>query len=356
MPRHNHHEKPYDEGTLEKLELFQDYVREWLPVFFHSSFVDNIQIFDFFAGPGRDLDGVPGSPLIICEEIRSALNVTKYPSSKIKMYLNEFDREKYDQLLRAISPYRNELSRVDFSLSNEAFLDIFSKWQPLMQGNANLLFFDQNGFQQITPSIFQAIVQLPYTDFIFFISSSMINRFKNETRDYVPVNDEDFSLMNGTNVHRIVTNAYNRLVPPVLDYYLGPFSIKKGPNVYGLIFGSGHPLGIDKFLHVAWKHGGDANFDIDNDRIDPVQPFLFSEFNKRSKIAIFEKELESAILKKEISTNKDVYIFSLKNGVLPNHAKAAIEQMIRKNIIPEQKLNISYDAWKKREYKQIKLY
>jgi hypothetical protein len=27
------HEKPFDEGTLTKLEIFQLYTREWLPVF-----------------------------------------------------------------------------------------------------------------------------------------------------------------------------------------------------------------------------------------------------------------------------------------------------------------------------------
>lgn len=125
--------------------------------------------------------------------------------------------------------------------------------------------------------------------------------------------------------------------------------------MYGLVFGSGHPLGIDKFLQVAWRHGGDANFDIDNDHIDPAQPSFFPELNKPTKIAIFEEDLKSRILNREIKTNKDIYIFALRNGVLPKHAHSAIEQMIENKIIPRQKLNISYGAWKKREYKEIKL-
>ena len=136
---------------------------------------------------------------------------------------------------------------------------------------ANLLFLDQNGVKQITEPVFQTIVRLPKTDFIFFISSSMVNRFRSvqEIRSCVPVTEDDFSRMNGTNVHRIVADSYRRWIPDRLEYYIGSFSIRKRANVYGLVFGSGHPRGIDKFLKVAWKHGGDANFDIDQDRIDP---------------------------------------------------------------------------------------
>jgi hypothetical protein len=186
----------------------------------------------------------------------------------------------------------------------------------------------------------------------------MVNRFKNlpEIRKCVPVTQEDVSRMNGTNVHRILASAYNRWLPDGLEYYLGSFSIKKGANVYGLVFGSGHPLGIDKFLRVAWRRGGDANFDIDKDGIDPNQPSLFSEFDKRKKISIFEKDLECAILEHRVSTNKDIYTFTLRSGLLPKHAKDVIDQMIRDKRIPKQNLHISYHAWKKTQEETVQYF
>jgi hypothetical protein len=193
-------------------------------------------------------------------------------------------------------------------------------------------------------------VQLPRTDFIFFISSAMVNRFKNlpEIRTHVPVADEDLLQINGTNVHRIVANAYKRWIPvSSKEYYLGSFSIKKGANVYGLVFGSGHPLGIDKFLKVAWKLGGEANFDIDKDGIDPNQPSLFPELDKPKKISLFEKDLESAVLERRASTNKEVYTFALQSGVLPMHAKDALNQMMNDGKLPRQNLHVTYNAWKK---------
>jgi hypothetical protein len=55
MPVLNLHQKPFNEGTRDKLELYREYLREWLPVFINVPSVDILQIFDFFAGPGFDI-------------------------------------------------------------------------------------------------------------------------------------------------------------------------------------------------------------------------------------------------------------------------------------------------------------
>jgi hypothetical protein len=83
MPVRNLHQKPFDEGTRDKLELYRHYLREWLPVFINVSSVDILQIFDFFAGPGFDMDGIPGSSAITCEEIRNAMIQTGKQRLKI---------------------------------------------------------------------------------------------------------------------------------------------------------------------------------------------------------------------------------------------------------------------------------
>ncbi len=63
MPKKNIHERAFDEGTITKLELFDSYLKSWLPVFIHSKPEKDIIICDFFAGPGRDIVGVDGSPI-----------------------------------------------------------------------------------------------------------------------------------------------------------------------------------------------------------------------------------------------------------------------------------------------------
>ena len=57
--------KPFDEGTKTKLEIFRNYLKEWLPVFVAKQTIiwNNIQIFDFCSGQGKDVEGTLGSPL-----------------------------------------------------------------------------------------------------------------------------------------------------------------------------------------------------------------------------------------------------------------------------------------------------
>jgi three-Cys-motif partner protein len=350
VPRRDLHLKPFDESTKDKLELYREYLREWLPVFINSEYVDTLQIFDFFAGPGIDIDGNPGSPVITCDAIRNALSQHGKQHPKIKVYFNECNAAKFQQLSACTDEQQKSLPQVNIITMCNDFHSSFEQWQQQMQGKtANLLFLDQSGVQQITESVFKTIVQLPKTDFIFFISSALVNRFKkhSEIRNYVPITDQDLSRMNGTNVHRLLANAYFRWIPDGLEYYLGSFSIKKGANVYGLVFGSGHPLGIDKFLKVAWKRGGDANFDIDRDRIDPAQPSLFSEYDVPTKIKVFEKELAEALFARRLTTNKDVYLFALQNGMLATHARNALGSLVKTEKLPKQKFHVSYDALKK---------
>lgn len=50
-------QKPFDEKTLLKLDIFQECFKEWLPVFIHNSFIDEIYVLDLFSGSGTDTEG-----------------------------------------------------------------------------------------------------------------------------------------------------------------------------------------------------------------------------------------------------------------------------------------------------------
>ena len=73
MAKTDFHDNPFDEGTLIKLDIFELYLREWLPVFLASTKYNwrELHIFDFFAGPGTDPRGQLGSPLRILQQLNS---------------------------------------------------------------------------------------------------------------------------------------------------------------------------------------------------------------------------------------------------------------------------------------------
>lgn len=354
MSGRNHHSEPFDQSTLIKLDLYRRYVRAWVPVFLNSpTRIDRIQIFDFFAGPGRDQSGKSGSPIIALEEITAALLKDHKTNPEIHLYLNEMMKSKFDTLQDSCS----ELSIppiVHFHFLNKDFQSAFEEWSPEIGRNlsccktASLLFLDQNGTKQITREVFRIITSAPRTDFLFFIASSYIYRFRTQPHNVepAPILPQDFDGMTMKNVHRKVCDAYRRLLPDGLRYYLAPFSIAKdsGSNVYGLIFGSSHPLGMDKFLKICWDEDpltGEANYDIDDDHIQLGQMTFWKIQPK--KIDVFEQQLAEKILARNIKDNVGIYTYALNCGFRATHAKHALAQMIKDKKLPKQNFAISYD-------------
>ena len=71
MPGKSLYSEAFDDGSLFKLKILKDYFKEWLPVFVASNnpIWNKMQIFDLFAGAGKDISGVSGSPLILIDEL-----------------------------------------------------------------------------------------------------------------------------------------------------------------------------------------------------------------------------------------------------------------------------------------------
>jgi three-Cys-motif partner protein len=320
MPVKNLFDKPFDEGTKTKLDIFKNYFQKWLPVFVSKKepIWKVVQIFDFFAGMGKDKNGELGSPLIAIEIIKSLKKDIIRNKLKVTLHLNELNKICYETLLENVSGLEDGF---EIRTYRKEFKTIFNELYTSMKSSANFLFLDQNGIKEITPEIFKKITMLKKTDFLFFISSSYFRRFTNtaEFNKYFHFEPKEIQNMDYFHIHRKVLNHYKSLIPKDKEYFLAPFSIKKGANIYGLIFGTNHTLGIEKFLHVAWKKDelrGEANYDIDNENIDIEKPSLFEEFNKPSKRDVFEKELTQSIFTGKLRTNRDVYLFGLNEGFL----------------------------------------
>ena len=77
------HEKPFDETTIAKLQIFEDYAQAWIPTFVMSG-TNAICIFDFFAGTGYDKNAIEGSPIRILNKIKQQI---KNISQKISNWI-----------------------------------------------------------------------------------------------------------------------------------------------------------------------------------------------------------------------------------------------------------------------------
>lgn len=333
MPAKSLFDKPFDEGTLFKLKIFNDYFKEWLPVFISSNKTiwKNIQIFDLFSGMGKDENGVLGSPLLILSELNRWAITIENNKLNVNVILNEFNKNYFEALEHHTQNF-SQVNSFKVQLENRDFKDVFDEYYPSMNQTVNFLFLDQNGIKQITENIFKKIIQLQQTDFIFFISSSFIKRFSeaDSFQKYLKISKQDLENKSYYHIHRIVLDYYRSLIPSTEKYFIAPFSIKKPSGIYGLIFGTNHIYGLEKFISVCWKNDkitGEANFDIDNEKIDLSKPTLFQEFNVPKKIQVFEKSLKDKILSGVITTDIAVYTFSLEEGFLPRHSNKILEEL-----------------------------
>ncbi len=313
------HSKPFDEGTRLKLNIFRKCFREWLPVFIHNPKIDKIFVYDFFAGPGRDSEGTPGSPLILLEEARGA-DLQYCKTGKIKDVIFGFnDKNESETLKQNIAAYFNQccqrnckkkecLYEKKCHCANLDFKSLFAsenlKKILANKSFAKFILLDQYGFSQVDEEVFRKLAGSPMTDFIFFIASSFVDRFKDHeyTRKYLNTEKIDFSSVKPVQRHGLIADYFASLVNKP-EFYLHHFTIRKGSNHYGLIFGTNHTYGMEKFLKVCWEEDTFAGESNDNKWGDEQEGSLFFGIEPPKKIEAVKAELREMLLQGKIDNN-----------------------------------------------------
>lgn len=324
----NLHDKPFDETTLTKLKLFEDYAQAWIPTFVMQPKFHEIHIFDFFAGTGYDINGVAGSPIRILDKITEQRGNIFKNKVKIIFHINEFDKSKYELLVETCSQ-KLQLEAgleiyVKLKFYNEDFENVFPKLYPLIEKFPSLVYLDQNGVKFLSQTYFQKLEKTKQTDFLYFASSSYILRFGDakEFKNHLSFLDLHELKNSGYNkVHRNLTEQLKREISQKSNLKLFPFTLKKNKNIYGVIFGASHVRAVDKFLNLTWKYNGlngDANFDIDEE-FNTSQLDLF-EGKKLTKLEAFKQLIHDKILSGEIKTNRELLNFVYDNGHIGKHA------------------------------------
>lgn len=341
----------FDEATKLKLDIFGECFEEWFPVFLHSRWYKKLYVFDFFAGSGKDLENNLGSPLVLLDKAKGTdrkycLNAKK----EIKFLFNEVRQDKSEELKQNVAQYIEECKQENnctdciyqYRVENYSFQEIFSN--PSITDIFNnkefgkFILLDQYGFSQIDEQIFRQLISYPKTDFIFFISSSFISRFREHpnTTKYIDTSKINFDDIRPNEIHRAVAKYFRDLIPANKEYYLHHFSIRKEEkkgNYYGLIFGSGHTLGMEKFLKVCWKHdtfSGDANYNIDNNF--EVGTLFYHPENNIKKDTV-SKEIKRLLLSGEISDNIGGLKFAMYNGCEPKLFTEVVQKLEKEKLI-----------------------
>jgi hypothetical protein len=213
----------------------------------------------------------------------------------------------------------------------------------------------------VNDEIFGRLISFERTDFLFFISSSSFRRFANQRSFRTHFPDLDPARLREcaySDVHRVVLEYYRSKIPATNATRLYPFSIRKEQNIYGLVFGSKHRLGVEKFLNIAWdknRLNGEANFDIDDDSAKAM-PTLFPELRRPTKLEAFGGALAGFIQDRKQVSNRDVYDFALESGHAPRQARDILFRLRKAGVITfDGNIGCSYKiCYKDRNIKPIK--
>lgn len=368
----NHHKQAFDEGTLTKLDIFQAYAEAWLGILSVTTrlAVTDLWIWDFFAGPGLSVTGQPGSPLRILKVIEGHAVRIMQNQIKIHVRFNDKYKCKYEALKRNVNSYietSSELSKLkakdllEVKCYNSDFGPLFKKIIPALGSAPALMFLDQNGVKYIGDEYLLPLLRSKLTDFLFFVSTSYFARFssrpefiKNVPFKWNPEKPYNF-------IHREVINYVRSKIPYRSTMRVYPFSIRKGSNIYGLIFGASHILAAEKFLTIAWDRNtlnGEANFDIDDDEIKCL-PCLFDDFNNLTKIEKFQEDVEASVRVGTIKNNREAYFYAINHGFLPKQISTILKDLKRRNVIDYDGKSplVSYEnAYKQTTSKGLHLY
>lgn len=339
MPGKNLHDKEFDSHTIDKLEIFENYAQAWLPTFVMKP-RDKICIFDFFAGPGYDRTGEPGSPIRLLRTIKEQIGNIRGKNVKIFLYLNEYEpnksqQNKFNLLKESCGQYLKDNPDVERAITieyfNKDFKELFDELYPNIKTYPSLVYLDQNGIKFLANEYLLAMEKTRETDFLYFVSSSYFVRFgnQNEFNRYFNIDLEEVKKYPYQFIHRILISQLRNSLPKNSNLKLYPFSLRKKSNIYGIIFGASHPRAVDKFLQISWKTNainGEANFDIDSDE-EKLQLDLFNK--KLTKIELFQETVREKILKKEICNNIELFIFTIDEGHIGKHAADCLKKMKR---------------------------
>ncbi len=338
MSKHSFHKEPYDAGTLTKLRIFESYIEAWIPVFTSQPqprFTE-IHLFDFFSGPGTDASGVLGSPLRILHQLRSyraSGRLHGWDKVKINVHLSDAHQGKVSELADLVAQPEWQIPGVTTQVQFLRFEEALEHHARILTSPsaAKLLIIDPFGVNDVSDDVFRKLISLPITDFIFFVPSTTLNRFRNHAAIKVKIDRPDDSY----DVHRCAFDHFKAICGAT--YFLGRFSIRKPRgNIYGLIFGSRHQLGIHKFLEIAWGNDaiqGEANFDIDRENVAPGELLLPMAEMRPRKIQVFEQDLENALRSGSLRNEADLIRFNISSGMIPRHCKSVLRKLKDEGII-----------------------
>ena len=324
-----------DEVTRFKLDIYSEYLNVWLHVPLSGRMhVQEAAIHDLLCGSGTLAGRGEGGPIRTVDAIRTNKDAIRdHPEVAVRLVFNDRCRENVEVLRTKLGHHIStddgtHLANIEYYAKPVA--DVLEELLPRLQvrETANLLFLDQFDTSELEDTRLRNLHALKKTDVLFFLAPNWFRRFaETEDADKWGVSKRDLDEVDYNHIHRFMAAYFRSLVGG--DCFVAPFSLRSGADVHGLIFASHDPLGLEKFLRVAWKldpYEGEANFDLYDEAMSAGQLALLDG----RKVAYFQKTLMKSLEAGKFTSDRDIYLYILQRGFLARHAADTVAAFCRR--------------------------
>ncbi|MGW0245495.1 three-Cys-motif partner protein TcmP [Nocardia goodfellowii] len=328
--------------TSAKHALYQQYFRKWFPIM-AKGWGGNVTYAEGFAGPGVYLGGEPGSPVIALQTVIGDNRVSA-PYRKMRMLFVDKDERCIALLRERLVAAAYPISIGDLS-DNGVDLDVREgACIPTLEllltehkawGRPMLVVLDTWG-GAVPLELVGRIAGNPNSEVLITIQPQYFSRFAEV--DSIEHGDEVFGGTGWRRVHELpadqkarwVLQHYRDAIRTAGFNYVLDFELidKRGHSLY-LVFGTGHPRGLQKMKEAMWEVDDVAGVGYRDPR-DPDQQTL--EIRFEPNIAPLQRLLRDELRRKgdKGAQVRDLRTFALYRTVFKeSQVIPALESLMR---------------------------
>lgn len=344
-----------------KVELYTKYLAKYLNIISRAGYIDQINIYDLFCGPGIYENGGEGSPIQTLKVIKDYyLDFSNNNSAKIKLNISFNDKNlgKITELEKNVEGmFIPKICNITYS--DKEYQDILSDVKAEIRNYKNekgVVFIDPYGYKDIQFQDIKELLDGKKTELLLFLPMSHMYRFVEKAmsrKNKVVEQNESLSMFhvptpkpkdmssfenaykplkeflesmfgqqvpNFKSVNNFIEEVTKKFEEKLIDVFVDSFILErdnKGSS-FCLFFFSSHVFGFEKMLETKWE--------LDTERGSGFQyqaqsSGLFTAMQTSS----YPQKLEEYI-KSDKRYNSDLYLFGLKNKHLPKHTNEILRE------------------------------
>lgn len=337
----------FETHTKLKLEIYNEYLRRYLPILLHAKNVYSIHIYDMFCGRGYTSDGQKGSAVLGIDEV--LCSVSQIGTGKqVHLHLSDCDEDNCLVLGNIVSTLKLP-SNIIVDVSCKEFhhavneSNMRHKDKGVNQHEKILFFIDPYGYKDADPHTILDIKKNENAEVILFVPVRHMFRFYNSTQPNKSLDNWRDFLGNPEgipNISEFTSAISTRFSQENINASYFMLTNQKSGNEYALFFLSSNLLGLEKFNEVKWNFDRVQGIGIRKDFECSVATCIEDDLHKH-ELSILKEVIINTInaLPGSTISNVELYELIVKKGYLPKHFNQLLteDKFLKKNCMEDRR-------------------